>query len=169
MRLACRLVMFQHTATRRWLLRRSKIKLEFVLVSTHSHPKVAASLPILNVLYPHSFNTQPPEGGCLLFCVGIYLMTCFNTQPPEGGCLFGLSITPLQIVSTHSHPKVAAFCLRWSFFSATVSTHSHPKVAASKFRLTIFALLSFNTQPPEGGCSLHKKARQISKLNTVFR
>ena len=27
----------------------------------------------------------------------------------------------------------------------------------------------FNTQPPEGGCSLHKKARKISKLNTVFR
>ena len=27
----------------------------------------------------------------------------------------------------------------------------------------------FNTQPPEGGCSLHKKARKISRLNTVFR
>ena len=28
---------------------------------------------------------------------------------------------------------------------------------------------SFNTQPRGGGCSLHKKARKISRLNTVFR
>ena len=27
----------------------------------------------------------------------------------------------------------------------------------------------FNTQPPEGGCSLYKKMIKISKLFTVFR
>ena len=29
--------------------------------------------------------------------------------------------------------------------------------------------ISFNTQPPEGGCSLYKKMIKISKLFTVFR
>lgn len=50
-----------------------------------------------------------------------------------------------------------------------ISTHSHPKVAA-RFRVLGGRIgWSFNTQPPEGGCSLHKKARKISRLNTVFR
>ena len=34
-------------------------------VSTHSHPKVAASLSSLLTASYASFNTQPPEGGCL--------------------------------------------------------------------------------------------------------
>ena len=72
-------------------------------------------------------------------------------------------------VSTHSHPKVAAIGLEGEFELIAVSTHSHPKVAA-KWRVEIYKNgISFNTQPPEGGCSLHKKARKISKLNTVFR
>ena len=29
--------------------------------------------------------------------------------------------------------------------------------------------VGFNTQPRGGGCSLHKKARKISRLNTAFR
>ena len=105
------------------------------------------------------------------------------------------SITPpiLSIVSTHSHPKVAAIAgatgsgkTTFSFNTQppeggcsnitgqlscviSVSTHSHPKVAA-KCPLCSSSLSSgFNTQPPEGGCSLHKKARKISVLNTVFR
>ena len=94
-------------------------------------------------------------------------------------------------VSTHSHPKVAAWPFHRLRLEPFVSTHSHPKVAARhivknmiflcKFQHTatrrwlLFNFLNFlvrkrfNTQPPEGGCSLHKKARKISKLNTVFR
>ena len=34
-----------------------------------------------------------------------------------------------QIVSTHSHPKVAAYFKFSHFFGVAVSTHSHPKVA----------------------------------------
>ena len=35
-----------------------------MLVSTHSRPKAAASIIAIKRSYYHSFNTQPPEGGC---------------------------------------------------------------------------------------------------------
>ena len=79
--------LFQHTATRRWLPVPHPIFCYWSLVSTHSHPKVAADI-FKNGLKTHpSFNTQPPEGGC--FRNGQLRATAagFNTQPPEGGCL----------------------------------------------------------------------------------
>ena len=58
------LTKFQHTATRRWLLKvKNKDRLE-VDVSTHSHPKVAALSSIRLAILCFGFNTQPPEGGC---------------------------------------------------------------------------------------------------------
>ena len=78
--------LFQHTATRRWLLRKSCLYLRIQPVSTHSHPKVAACADEAKQFNHFSFNTQPPEGGCiLLFCYS-RTVRCFNTQPPEGGC-----------------------------------------------------------------------------------
>ena len=144
------------------------------VVSTHSHPKVAAQSDIQLKASMLSFNTQPPEGGC---------------EIDENERL-------ITIVSTHSHPKVAAYLwhqqrlnvrfqhtatrrwlLRHEFFAVVkfsfntqppeggcthnkeqkrrlyrVSTHSHPKVAAYKKHLIKTSVCSFNTQPPEGGC-----------------
>ena len=55
------------------------------------------------------FNTQPPEGGCYGDLGLIYGAVGFNTQPPEGGCaIHRKDGKPDAIVSTHSHPKVAA-------------------------------------------------------------
>ena len=47
-------------------------------------------------------------------------------------------------------PAVCAACLS----SRKVSTHSHPKVAARRRRRLGRRKSSFNTQPPEGGCSM---------------
>ena len=59
---------------------------------------------------------------------------CFNTQPPEGGCLLLDCRVKIKLfVSTHSHPKAAAFKSGQLFTSALVSTHSHPKAAANPF------------------------------------
>ena len=101
------------------------------IVSTHSHPKVAA-----DVLYclTHSINS-------------------FNTQPPEGGC--GCRQTFREIfkgVSTHSHPKVATFS-----FVKTGKPHfcfntQPPEGGCKTRRTTSKSPFSFNTQPPEGGC-----------------
>ena len=55
-------------------------------ISTHSHPKVAAPKLTYQSSPAHRFNTQPPEGGCILRLVFQVVGTCFNTQPPEGGC-----------------------------------------------------------------------------------
>mgnify|MGYP003081848358 FL=1 len=55
-------------------------------VSTHSHPKVAASKAVLFSRCSFSFNTQPPEGGCKIGFINLTQAYSFNTQPPEGGC-----------------------------------------------------------------------------------
>ena len=59
------------------------------IVSTHSHPKVAAYGDISSERAIVSFNTQPPEGGCVGIPVVTYSFDGFNTQPPEGGCFMG--------------------------------------------------------------------------------
>ena len=100
---------FQHTATRRWLPLVGSVRDFMSFVSTHSHPKVAALYPIRPWWTYLSFNTQPPEGGCL--------PTNHRMQS-------------IKRVSTHSHPKVAARESYDKVFRIDVSTHSHPKVAA---------------------------------------
>ena len=89
-------MMFQHTATRRWLLKTLYSPFQKRLVSTHSHPKVAARYRLRLAGLKPSFNTQPPEGGCFAIFKPCLNVICFNTQPPEGGCLhnytFSLSL-----------------------------------------------------------------------------
>ena len=54
-----------------------------------------------------SFNTQPPEGGCVVTGRTKNKRGSFNTQPPEGGWL-EIQTSPNQtLVSTHSRPKAA--------------------------------------------------------------
>ena len=99
---------FQHTAARRRLLTSGVVKFPFCC----------------------SFNTQPPEGGCVnvrqvptrqtvsthsrpkaaahLLSGTLYPVACFNTQPPEGGCQGRAIFWLLKNVSTHSRPKAAA-------------------------------------------------------------
>ena len=146
-----------------------------MLVSTHSHPKVAASLSSLLTASYASFNTQPPEGGCFFLRVGDFNITLFQHTAtrrwlrlnkliqkisqafqhtatrrwlPMLGVVrqvdglfqhtatrrwllltFGLGTTD-AVVSTHSHPKVAAQSPLPPLHRHAVSTHSHPKVAA---------------------------------------
>ena len=98
----------------------------------------------------------------------------------------------LSFVSTHSRTKAAALStMKGTDVLRPVSTHSRTKAAASAsgpsswsafgfqhtaarrrlppalYRKT--SPMCFNTQPHEGGCSLYKKVRKISELNTVFR
>ena len=75
------------------------------------------------------FNSQPPEGGWLVFKlahkmvmqfqltaarrrlastrVTAHAETCFNSQPPEGGWPASCAAISRSIVSTHSRPKAA--------------------------------------------------------------
>ena len=122
---------FQHTAARRRLLASSKRLLPDVSVSTHSRPKAAANHFFKLCGNRFSFNTQPPEGGCVKRMGKWRIKYCFNTQPPEGGCF-------------DWHICFVTICM--------VSTHSRPKAAAISATLNKIMMWRFNTQPPEGGC-----------------
>ena len=142
------LILFQHTATRRWLL---------IAVIRKSTPD-------------SGFNTQPPEGGCPSVLGYSRRVVSFNTQPPEGGCSRSFKKPRSFFAFQHTATRRWLLAKRGvGINSVRVSTHSHPKVAAGRNTKIDKNLSRFNTQPPEGGCSLHKKARKISKLNTVFR
>ena len=78
---------FQHTATRRWLPTVNTFGFRTVMVSTHSRPKAAAKRVWHLARLVAGFNTQPPEGGCLLIWLPFFSFQRFNTQPPEGSCL----------------------------------------------------------------------------------
>ena len=147
--------MFQHTAARRRLqdlITQINAKLR---VSTHSHPKVAASEDdkekIRQLLFQHTATRRwlrkldiPPRNAVLVsthshpkvaaIMISYRIVSCsgFNTQPPEGGC---------------------SYVVRDNNGQRTVSTHSHPKVAATAKR-QLPNPSSFNTQPPEGGCRI---------------
>ena len=114
------------------------------LVSTHSHPKVAAYFRVPDLNPSSGFNTQPPEGGCRRRQPVITHLHRFNTQPPEGGCN--------RDRRDSVYPKV--------------STHSHPKVAAPVRAPGIPACVCFNTQPPEGGCRRFMLQSSLSAVPT---
>ena len=146
-------VMFQHTAARRrllgripWRHRRASFNTQPPEGGCRSHHRARASRA--------GFNTQPPEGGCRRRAAQRGPGAGFNTQPPEGGChSIRLSLQGLKPVSTHSRPKAAAGqALRWAM-TDEVSTHSRPKAAARDGVARSASSDSFNTQPPEGGCS----------------
>ena len=79
------------------------------LVSTHSHPKVAAW---------RTWQSRFPETG-------------FNTQPPEGGCVRCIleCLVAIQFQHTATRRWLRPLWLGY-YLQSTVSTHSHPKVAA---------------------------------------
>ena len=123
---------FQHTATRRWLRVQFSTKGRPVRVSTHSHPKVAAhgqSLIIKLCWFQHTATRR-----WLLYCLYRVIRYKWFQHTATRRWLLCLS-----------HP---------SGLSEPVSTHSHPKVAASKNKIIKQKYKCFNTQPPEGGCSL---------------
>ena len=99
------------------------------------------------------FNTQPPEGGWIAKIKIAQKELGFNTQPPEGGWLSARKDDYVSEVSTHSRPKAAGLQIPHEQIPEGVSTHSRPK-AAGAYRMGAFPqLVSFNTQPPEGGWS----------------
>ena len=124
------------------------------MVSTHSHPKVAANRKILLKTITYSFNTQPPEGGCHLQLGSmidwlrfqhtatrrwlriVTATACANgsvsthSHPKVAAPKAQCRVARQMGVSTHSHPKVAATVQNLVRSNLAVSTHSHPKVAA---------------------------------------
>ena len=146
-------VKFQHTATRRWLRQGenlSRVEMLFQHTATRRWLRFMRSFLMTATLFQHTATRRwlrfklPDKNFCGY---------SFNTQPPEGGCPARAALDPFNFqVSTHSHPKVAAFNACSPPTPLAVSTHSHPKVAAFDRRGNGSISWCFNTQPPEGGC-----------------
>ena len=142
------------------------------MVSTHSHPKVAAVWIFALLIELACFNTQPPEGGCPALSALNNPSTLFqHTATRRWLRLSSLRVLRLWMsfqhtatrrwllmrtlcgsdsihVSTHSHPKVAAIKFTFSCHLCRVSTHSHPKVAAKvSAQAKIITIVSTHSHP----------------------
>ena len=139
-------------------------------VSTHSHPKVAAFIVFTSRhLIAVSTHSHPKVAADLTLIVG-ELTTCFNTQPPEGGCTTRRS--KIAAFGRFQHTATR----RWLHDTTIensgfwpVSTHSHPKVAAFGDKIDQKINYSFNTQPPEGGCYRPRKQEGRRTVSTHSR
>ncbi len=98
---------FQHTAARRRLVHDSIASVKITTVSTHSRPKAAEAVKVMG-----------------------NITSSFNTQPPEGGCISSVKCLSSLFVSTHSRPKAAGPFPTGAGEETPVSTHSRPKAAA---------------------------------------
>ena len=131
--------MFQHTAARRRLQQQRQIRRAKLMVSTHSRAKAAAARQTSAV---HS-------------------MCCFNTQPREGGCKRSKMIEKTYHLFQHTAARRRLRCITIvKYLILKVSTHSRAKAAANDFPAHFRIILSFNTQPREGGC---EKAKIVGK------
>ena len=145
--------MFQHTAARRRLRYHPHKRFVFPRVSTHSRPKAAAGFYGLVCCNGISFNTQPPEGGCLCHEKKNKKILAFQHTAARRRLLMRSTVYAdkqkfqhtaarrrllardksgklAEDVSTHSRPKAAARYLEILRPNSGVSTHSRPKAAA---------------------------------------
>ena len=184
--------MFQHTAARRRLHCPICGRRRNQCVSTHSRPKAAASDLPCHWGEVVGFNTQPPEGGCLLhfhFC-GCYTQfqhtaarrrLPLNPDYPKLSTLFQHTAARRRLLvvrqTTGWNKQFQHTAARRRLLDEWIAnTDRHfgfntqpPEGGCVWFRVWLDKIPSFNTQPPEGGCFLYKKMIKISKLFTVFR
>ena len=141
-------LLFQHTAARRRLL----------IVAMFFYCLI------------FGFNTQPRGGGCNTAAGSIWGKLLFQHTAARRRLHNVDKSKILTIdVSTHSRAEAAAPIsvrpLPNFMFQHTAARRRLPVVLMAQIR----KFACFNTQPRGGGCSLHKKVRKISELNTVFR
>ena len=136
-----RTLRFQHTAARRRLLMGKLFAIKQGFVSTHSRPKAAAdhNTKVKNFISPVSTHSRPKAAAI------------DQSQKYE-----------LIEVSTHSRPKAAALTKPLKMGKYMQFQHTAARRRLQKTPTRFCATHGFNTQPPEGGCSLHKKVRKIS-------
>ena len=121
-------------------------------VSTHSRPKAAGIIRSETETRLCVSTHSRPKAAGLIQIWKSSCMICFNTQPPEGGwSVASCDDSRFTLVSTHSRPK-AAGPKPWYWQMAVLFQHT-----AARRRLAILIcsapqiMISFNTQPPEGG------------------
>ena len=138
--------MFQHTAARRRLPSANLCSLSWRRVSTHSRAEAAARTIIFD----------------------IHAMIVSTHSRAEAAAAYSIRSFYDNQVSTHSRAEAAALLENTTFLNMWFQ-HTAARRRLQKMPCLKVPISCFNTQPRGGGCSLHKKARKISVLNTVFR
>ena len=91
-----------------------------------------------------SFNTQPPEGGCpFTRSVNDFASRFQHTATRRWLHTRSYCSFKAQYHTQRSHPTVAALSMMLTETRLMVSTHSHPKVAASDFKRPPFIVSTF--------------------------
>ena len=138
------------------------------LVSTHSHPKVAADKVDIDIGETAWFQHTATRRW-LPFAVTVGQLDClFQHTATRRWLLWRDCITCYGIWFQHTATR------RWLPDYVTinieinyVSTHSHPKVAARISHVLLGLASGFNTQPPEGGCTPQQKTvLRVNRFNT---
>ena len=140
---------FQHTAARRRLLLGSTSFFYNPKVSTHSRAEAAAECKLF-----YDTTGQP------------FQHTAARRRLPEYRFAIALARETFQHTAARRRLPQSALL---NFHETSVSTHSRAEAAALSSKCARKPFSRFNTQPRGGGCTLPKKARKISVLNTSFR
>ena len=106
-----------------------KLGVSELLVSTHSRLKAAGCHFYFMTRLTMGFNTQPPEGGWLNFCLLNCLQRVSTHSRLKAAGLIEAVENPLHKVSTHSRLKAAGKVSVTDFCRQMVSTHSRLKAA----------------------------------------
>ena len=97
-------------------------------------------------------------------------LACFNTQPPEGGCWdYYINVAGLSFQHTAARRRLRYKRGEFVGRRDIVSTHSRPKAAGVGLRSIDGVAICFNTQPPEGGCSVLGYLRYYQAVSTHSR
>ena len=102
-------VRFQHTAARRRLGVRFRLRLCVITMFQHTaaRRRLGRHRPFCS-LYPKFQHTAARRRLAARFHGHHLILLCFNTQPPEGGWVTAQVLQPdNRYVSTHSRPKAA--------------------------------------------------------------
>ena len=127
----------------------------------------------------YRFNTQPPEGGCIIgFNLFPYLLQFqhtaarrrlhivdtrlpikprFNTQPPEGACYRRLIHLKQILLFQHTAARRRLLLVANQQARVTAGFNTQPPEGGCDALACLkLSLCRFNTEPPEGGYMLHK-------------
>ena len=158
---------FQHTATRRWLAIANQLRRTIEAVSTHSHPKVAGSHP-RPLVRKYRFQHTATRRWLVMPVYSQQQQQWFqHTATRRWLGIPNVTAKACPVVSTHSHPKVAGYRPDLTILDDIEFQHTATRRWLGLNLIDWCGrIISFNTQPPEGGwgsvLSAHVSAVSVS-------
>ena len=150
---------FQHTAARRRLGSDDELIQTIHEVSTHSRPKAAGILIPNMSTNKTMFQHTAARRRLVVIIVAIMRKLAFQHTAARRRLVVVTRCRGRLYVFQHTaaRRRLVGYSLL-SGLGSSVSTHSRPKAAGNVKPLNKLRSFCFNTQPPEGGWDLHRRA-----------